>query len=111
MIAIPFVFYDAGCHTFFFLLIWLFIINQPSSSRVASLSLSLVSKLLSILMMFFQPGLGWSVLELLGRSAVSRRRAPLQKRETKRIDGGSPVFSPMPKSVLSGGRKDQLLRE
>ena len=35
----------------------------------------------------------------------------MQKQETKRIDGGSPVASPMPKSVLSGGREDLLLRE
>ena len=62
-------------------------------------------------MMFFQPELGWSVLELLGRSADSGCRAPLQKQETKRIGGGSSVTSPMLKSVLSGGRKDQLLRE
>ena len=62
-------------------------------------------------MMFFQLKLGWSVLELLGRSAVSRRWAPLQKQETKRIDEGSPITSPIPKSVLSGGREDQLLRE
>ena len=53
------------------------------------------------MMMFFQPELGWSVLELLGRSADSRCRAPLQKQETKRIGGGSPVASPMPKSVFS----------
>ena len=33
------------------------------------------------------------------------------KQETKRIGGGSPVASPMPKSVLSGGREYQLLRE
>ena len=62
-------------------------------------------------MMLFQLELGWSLLELLGQSVVSGRRAPLQKQETKRIDGGSPVASPMPKSVLSGGREDQLLRE
>ena len=62
------------------------------------------------LMMLFQPELGWSVLELLGRF-VSGRRAPLQKRETKRIDGSSPVPYPMLESVLSGGREDQLLRE
>ena len=61
--------------------------------------------------MLFQPELGWSVLELLGRFADSVRWTPLQKQETKRIDGGSPVTSPMPKSVLSGGREDQLLRE
>ena len=63
------------------------------------------------MMMPFQLELGWSALELLGRSAVSGRRAPLQKRETKKIGGGSSVPSPMPKSVLSGGREDQPLRE
>ena len=51
------------------------------------------------------------MLELLGRSADSGCQAPLQKQETKRIGGGSPVASPMPKAVLSGGREDQLLRE
>ena len=62
-------------------------------------------------MMLFQPELGWSVLELLGRSAASGRRAPLQIQEITRIGEGSPVASPMPKSVLSGEREDQLLRE
>ena len=62
-------------------------------------------------MMLFQPELGWSMLELLGRSIDSGCRAFLQKQETKRIGGGSPVPSSMPKSVLSGGREDQLLRE
>ena len=62
-------------------------------------------------MMLFKLELGLSMLELLGRSAVSRRWAHLQKKETKRIGGGSPVASPMPKSVFSGGREDQLLRE
>ena len=62
-------------------------------------------------MMLFQPELGWSVLELLGRFVDSVRWTPLQKQETKRIGGSSPVASPMPKSVLSGERKDQLLRE
>ena len=62
-------------------------------------------------MMLFQPEQGWSVLELLGRSFVTGRQAPLEKRETKRIGGGSTVPSLMPKSVLSGGREDQLLRE
>ena len=33
------------------------------------------------------------------------------KTRNKRIDGGSPVASPMPKSVLSSGKEDQLLRE
>ena len=45
------------------------------------------------------------------RFADSGCRAPLQKQETKRISGSSPVASPIPKSVLSGGREDQLLRE
>ena len=62
-------------------------------------------------MMFFQPELGWSMLELLSRSTDSGFRVPLQKQETKRIGRGSPVASPMPKSVLSGGRGDQLLRQ
>ena len=51
------------------------------------------------------------VLELLGWSDDSVRWTPLQKQQTKRIGGGSPVASLMPKSVLSGGREDQLLRE
>ena len=65
----------------------------------------------SWVMMLFQPDLGWSVLELLGRSAVSGCRAPLRKRETERIGGGSPIPFLMPKSVLSCGREDRLLRE
>ena len=63
------------------------------------------------LMMLFQPELGWSMLESLGRSADSGCRTPLQKQETKRIDGGLLVASLMPKSVLSDGGEDQLLRE
>ena len=63
------------------------------------------------LMMLFQLELGLSVLDLLGQSVNSVRWTPLQKQETKRISGGSPVASPMPKSVLSGEREDQLLRE
>ena len=62
-------------------------------------------------MMFFRPELGWSVLELLGRSSDSVRWISLQKQETKKIGGGSPVASPMPKSVLSSGGENQLLRE
>ena len=62
-------------------------------------------------MMFFQSELGLSLLDLLGRSADSVRWTPLQKQETKRIGSGSLVASPMPKSVLFGGREDQLLRE
>ena len=64
-----------------------------------------------MVMTLFQPELGLSVLELLGRSADSVRWTPLQKQETKRIGEGSSVASPMLKSVLSGGREDQLLRE
>ena len=63
------------------------------------------------MMMLFQPELGLSMLDFLGRSADSVRWTPLQKQETKRIDGGSSVASPMPKLVLSKGREDQLLRE
>ena len=62
-------------------------------------------------MMLFQPELGLSVLDLQGWSANFVRWTSLQKQETKRIGGGSPVTSPMPKLVLSGGREDQLLRE
>ena len=61
--------------------------------------------------MFFQTELSWSMLELLGRSADSIRWTSLQKQETKRIGEGSSIASPMPKSVLSGRREDQLLRE
>ena len=42
-------------------------------------------------MMPFQPELGWSMLELLGRSADSVRWTPLQKQETKRIGGDRPL--------------------
>ena len=62
-------------------------------------------------MMLFQPELGLSVLDLLGWSSDSVRWTPLQKQETKRIGEGSPVASPMPKSVIFGGREDQLFRE
>ena len=51
-------------------------------------------------------------LELsLGWSVGSGRWTPLQKQETKRIDGGSPVVAPMPKKILSCGIEYQLLRE
>ena len=60
-------------------------------------------------MILFQSELGWSVLELLGRSADSVCWTPLQKQETKRIGGGSPVASPMPKSVLSEEEKINCL--
>ena len=62
-------------------------------------------------MMLFRSKLGWSVLELLGWSVISERWAPLQNQETKRIGGGSLVASPMPKSIFSEGREDQLLKE
>ena len=53
------------------------------------------------------------MFELLDRSADSVRWIHLQKKkkQTKRIDGGSPVASLMPKSVLSKEREDQLLKE
>ena len=57
-------------------------------------------------------GFAGSELELLlGRFAGSECWIPLQKRETKRIGGGSPVAAPMPKSVISCGSEYQLLRE
>ena len=62
-------------------------------------------------MMLFQQELGLSVLDSLGQSTDSVHWTPLQKQETKRIGGGSPVASSMPKSVLSGERENQLLRE
>ena len=62
-------------------------------------------------MILFQPELGLSMLDLLGQFADSVGWTSLQKQETKRVGGGSPVAFPMPKSVLSGGREDQLLRE
>ena len=45
------------------------------------------------------------MLKSLGRSAGSGRWTPLQKQETERIGRGSPVASPMPKSVPSGKKK------
>ena len=46
-------------------------------------------------------GIAGPELELsLGRSAGSGRWNPLQKQETKRIGGGSPVAAPMPKLVF-----------
>ena len=56
-------------------------------------------------------GIAGPELELsLGWSAGSGPWTPLQKQETKRIGGGSPVAIPMPESVLSCGREYQLLR-
>ena len=43
------------------------------------------------LMMVFKPKLGWSLLELLGRSANSGCLAPMQKQEAKRIGGDRPL--------------------
>ena len=60
--------------------------------------------------MLFQPELGWIVLELLGRPVISGRWAPLQKQETKKIGGGSPVASLMPKSVFLVEEKINCLR-
>ena len=71
------------------------------SNKISSLSNSL-------LMMPFSTGIGLErvgivgpELELsLGRPASSGRWTPLEKQETKRIGGGSPVAFPMPKLVL-----------
>ena len=41
--------------------------------------------------MFFQPKLGWSLLELLGRSADFGYLAPLANIRNKRIDGDRPL--------------------
>ena len=46
----------------------------------------------NILMMLFQPELGLSVLDLLGRFADSGQRAPLQKQETERDRRGLARF-------------------
>ena len=59
----------------------------------------------------FSTGTGLERAKLLGRSAGSGRWTPLQKQETIKIGGGSPVAASMPKSVLSCGREYQLLRE
>ena len=70
-------------------------------------------------MMHFSIGTGLERVEIagpelelsLGRSAGFGRWTPLQKQETKRISGGSPVAAPMPKSVLFCEREYQLRRE
>ena len=61
--------------------------------------------------MLFQLELGWSVLELLGRSADSGCRAPLQKQETKRSAGARPLPLRCLSQFFFGGREYQLLRE
>ena len=61
----------------------------------------------SHLMMPFSTGIGLERVDsagpelglLLGKSAGFKRWTPLQKQERKRIDRGSPVTTPMPKSV------------
>ena len=61
------------------------------------------------MMMHFSIGIGLErvgivgmELELpLGQSDGSGRWTPLQKQETKRISGGSPIASPMPKLIFS----------
>ena len=82
------------------------------------LKLEKFSYLLDLMMPFStgtrleRDGFAGPVLELsLDWSTGSGRWTPLQKQETKRIDRGSPVAAPMPKSVLSCGREYQLLRE
>ena len=53
---------------------------------------------------------GFDCAEFAG-PAVSGRWTTLHKQKTKRIGRSSSVASPMPKSVLSGGRENQLLME
>ena len=68
-------------------------------------------------MMPFSTGIGLEHVGIVGpelelslsQSDGSGHWTPLQKQETKRIGMGSPVTSPMPKSI-SDERKDQLLR-
>ena len=58
-------------------------------------------------MMHFSTGIGLERVDsagpelglLLGRSAGSERWTTLQKQETNRIGGGSPVTASMPKSI------------
>ena len=71
--------------------------------------MSRIFRIIYKVMVFFQLELGLSVLDSLGRSADFVRWTHLQKQEIKRIGGGSPVASLMPKSVISEGREDQLL--
>ena len=63
------------------------------------------------MMMLFQPELGLSVLDLLGRSTDSVRWTPSSSAKSRKegIGGGSAVASLMPKSVLFGGREDHYL--
>ena len=54
--------------------------------------------------------IGWEVTVELPADFLSLRRgsvscAPLQEQERKRISGGSPVATPMPKLVLSSREK------
>ena len=66
---------------------------------------------LSLLMMPFSIGTGLERVGIAGPVRWLWMPDFSAKTRTKRIGGGSPVASPMPKSVLSGGREDQLLRE
>ena len=60
-------------------------------------------------MMLFQLKLGLSMLDLLGLSADSVRWIPLQKKETKRIGGGSPIASPSLSQFFPGEEKINCL--
>ena len=68
-------------------LIFKFVFNKYSF-KTCEINLK---KMSFILMMFSQSKLGWSLLELLDRSANFEYRAPLQKQETKRIDRDRPL--------------------
>ena len=65
---------------------------------------------LSFLMMLFQSELGSSVL-VAGPIRCLWTSGSSTKKRKKRDRRGSPVASPMPKSVLSCGKEDQILRE
>ena len=67
---------------------------------------------MQVLMMLFQPELGWSVLEVLGQSVDFGCLAPLRKQETKRIGGDRPLplrclsqFFPMEEKINCLGNK------
>ena len=59
----------------------------------------------------FSTGTGLERIGIAGPIRWLKTSGSSSKTRTKRFRGGSPVASSMPKSALSGGREDQLLRE
>ena len=60
----------------------------------------------------FSTGIGLERIGIAGAGPLALGVGILCKnKRQKRIDGGSPVAAPMPKSVFSKEREDQLLRE